>query len=106
MYVKGKKRSKERWLLYIPCCSTNKETCFVLLTFWVSVSIGNRGDDCNSRNQTRFPDLGELDHSAAAFHHDDAFDSSPSMLSFYIYININMGFPPFFLTTLWDFKPL
>ncbi|MBA0772987.1 hypothetical protein Gotri_008293 [Gossypium trilobum] len=57
-----------------------KETCFVLLTFWVSVSIGNRGDDCNSRNQTRFPDLGELDHPAAAFHHDDAFDLSPSSI--------------------------
>ncbi|KAB2053298.1 hypothetical protein E1A91_A12G182500v1 [Gossypium mustelinum] len=39
-----------------------------------------RGDDCNSRNQTRFPDLGELDHSAAAFHHDDAFDLSPSSI--------------------------
>ncbi|TYI51694.1 hypothetical protein E1A91_D12G193800v1 [Gossypium mustelinum] len=39
-----------------------------------------RGDDCNSRNQTRFPDLGELDHPAAAFHHDDAFDLSPSSI--------------------------
>ncbi|KAG8475687.1 hypothetical protein CXB51_032426 [Gossypium anomalum] len=38
-----------------------------------------RGDDCNSRNQTRFPDLGELDHPAA-FHHDDAFDLSPSSI--------------------------
>ncbi|XWS34014.1 hypothetical protein CRYUN_Cryun21dG0003000 [Craigia yunnanensis] len=37
-----------------------------------------RGDDCNRRHQTRFSDLGELDHPAAAFHHDDAVDLSPS----------------------------
>ncbi|OMP06789.1 hypothetical protein COLO4_07887 [Corchorus olitorius] len=39
-----------------------------------------RGDDCNSRNQARFSDLGELDHPAAAFHHDDAVDLSPSSI--------------------------
>ncbi|XVE85959.1 hypothetical protein DITRI_Ditri17bG0133800 [Diplodiscus trichospermus] len=39
-----------------------------------------RGDDCNSRQQTRFSDLGELDHAAAAFHHDDAVDLSPSSI--------------------------
>ncbi|KAK8657616.1 hypothetical protein V6N13_035846 [Hibiscus sabdariffa] len=54
-----------------------KETFFVVLTVLVSVSIKNRGDDCTSRHQTRFPDLGELDHPAVAFHHDDAVDLSP-----------------------------
>ncbi|KAE8657455.1 Transcription factor PERIANTHIA [Hibiscus syriacus] len=39
-----------------------------------------RGDDCNSRHQARFPDLGELDHPAVAFHHDDAVDLSPSSI--------------------------
>ncbi|XP_022725632.1 transcription factor TGA2.3-like [Durio zibethinus] len=39
-----------------------------------------RGDDCNSRHQTRFSDLGELDHRAAAFHHDDAVDLSSSSI--------------------------
>ncbi|KAL4347539.1 hypothetical protein GQ457_17G016280 [Hibiscus cannabinus] len=43
-------------------------------------SIFLRGDDCNSRHQTRFPDLGELDHPAVAFHHDDAVDLSPSSI--------------------------
>ncbi|PON87068.1 Basic-leucine zipper transcription factor [Trema orientale] len=38
-----------------------------------------RGDEC-SRNQTRFSDLGELEHSAAAFTHDDAVDLSPSSI--------------------------
>ncbi|GKU90374.1 hypothetical protein SLEP1_g4374 [Rubroshorea leprosula] len=39
-----------------------------------------RGDDC-SRNQTHFLDFGELDqHPAAAFHHDDAVDLSPSSI--------------------------
>ncbi|KAE8724635.1 Transcription factor PERIANTHIA [Hibiscus syriacus] len=37
-----------------------------------------RGDDCNSCHQTRLPDLGELDHPAVAFHHDDAVDLSSS----------------------------
>ncbi|XP_021910390.1 transcription factor TGA2.3 isoform X2 [Carica papaya] len=36
--------------------------------------------DDGSRNQTRFADLGELDHSATAFHQDDAVDLSPSSL--------------------------
>ncbi|KAK8659233.1 hypothetical protein V6N13_029442 [Hibiscus sabdariffa] len=43
-------------------------------------SIFLRGDDCNSRHQTRFPDLGELDHPAVAFHHDDAVDLSPILM--------------------------
>ncbi|RVW45510.1 Transcription factor HBP-1b(c1) [Vitis vinifera] len=37
-----------------------------------------RGDE-SSRNQTRFPDLGELEQSAA-FHHDDAVDLSSSAM--------------------------
>ncbi|XWS64332.1 hypothetical protein CRYUN_Cryun06bG0177400 [Craigia yunnanensis] len=37
-------------------------------------------DECNSRQQTRFSDLGELDHPAAAFHHDDTVDLSPSSI--------------------------
>ncbi|XP_022733601.1 transcription factor TGA2.2-like isoform X2 [Durio zibethinus] len=37
-------------------------------------------DDCNSRHQTRFSDLGELDHPAAAFHRDYAVDLSPSSI--------------------------
>ncbi|KAK8715085.1 hypothetical protein V6N13_042427 [Hibiscus sabdariffa] len=36
-----------------------------------------RGDDCTSRHQTRFPDLGELDHPTVAFQPDDAVDLSP-----------------------------
>ncbi|EOY02112.1 BZIP transcription factor family protein isoform 1 [Theobroma cacao] len=39
-----------------------------------------RGEDCNSRHQTRFSDLGELDHPASAFQHDDAVDLSPSSI--------------------------
>ncbi|XP_021299702.1 transcription factor TGA2.3 isoform X2 [Herrania umbratica] len=39
-----------------------------------------RGEDCNSRHQTRFSDLGELDHPAPAFQHDDAVDLSPSSI--------------------------
>ncbi|GAV59176.1 bZIP_1 domain-containing protein/DOG1 domain-containing protein [Cephalotus follicularis] len=41
-----------------------------------------RGDD-NTRNQTRFVDLGELDQPtvAATFHHDDAVDLSPTSMS-------------------------
>lgn len=35
-----------------------------------------RGDD----NQTRFADLGELEHSATVFPHDDAVDLSPSSM--------------------------
>ncbi|KAL4383413.1 hypothetical protein GQ457_15G005230 [Hibiscus cannabinus] len=60
--------------------SRKKETFFVVLTVLVSVSVKNRGDDCTSRHQTRFPDLGELDHPAVAFHHDDAVDLSPSSI--------------------------
>ncbi|KAE8716071.1 Transcription factor PERIANTHIA [Hibiscus syriacus] len=56
--------------------STKKETCFVVLT----ASIENRGDDCNSRHQERFLDLGELDHPVVAFHHNDAVDLSPSSI--------------------------
>ncbi|KAL5553484.1 hypothetical protein UlMin_040885 [Ulmus minor] len=37
------------------------------------------GDECN-RNQTRFSDLGELDHSASAFPRDDAVDLIPSSI--------------------------
>ncbi|KAJ9163364.1 hypothetical protein P3X46_023041 [Hevea brasiliensis] len=45
-------------------------------------SFSLRGEDGN-RNQTRFPDLGDLDQPAAAFHHYDAVDlSSSSMFSF------------------------
>lgn len=55
----------------------------------------NRGDEC-SRNQTRFSDIGELEHSAAAaFPHDDAVDLSPSipfalLLYIYIYVYANI----------------
>ncbi|GMI99927.1 TGACG sequence-specific binding protein 8, PERIANTHIA [Hibiscus trionum] len=42
-----------------------------------------------SRHQTRFPDLGELDHPAVAFHHDDAVDLSPS--SFFSLKSSNVG---------------
>ncbi|XP_065880569.1 transcription factor TGA2.2 [Euphorbia lathyris] len=37
------------------------------------------GED-RTRNQTRFSDLGELDHPAPAFHQDDAVDLSPSSM--------------------------
>lgn len=57
----------------------------------VSVLLENRGDE-NSRNETRFSDLGELEQSAAAFTHDDAVVLSSSILSLSLiarlYINI------------------
>lgn len=46
----------------------------------VFVYCKNRGEE-NTRNQTRFSDLGELEQSAAAFPHDDAVVLSPSILS-------------------------
>jgi transcription factor TGA len=39
----------------------------------------NRGEDINSRNQTRFADLGELHQPAPVFPHDDAVDLSSSI---------------------------
>ncbi|GMY18323.1 transcription factor TGA2.2 [Fagus crenata] len=38
-----------------------------------------RGDG-SGRDQTRFTDLGELEQSAAGFHHDDAVDLSPTSI--------------------------
>ena len=43
------------------------------------IYVLNRGDG-SGRDQTHFTDLGELEQSAAAFHHDDAVDLSPSIL--------------------------
>ncbi|XP_062158513.1 transcription factor TGA2.3 isoform X1 [Alnus glutinosa] len=42
-------------------------------------SYFHRGDG-SGRDQTHFTDLGELEQSAAAFHHDDAVDLSPTSI--------------------------
>ncbi|MED6113833.1 hypothetical protein PIB30_074544 [Stylosanthes scabra] len=39
-----------------------------------------RGDNNTNRNSTRFSDLGELQHSATVFHHQDAVDLSHSSM--------------------------
>ncbi|CBI27049.3 unnamed protein product, partial [Vitis vinifera] len=47
-------------------------------SFKAAPTASDIGDE-SSRNQTRFPDLGELEQSAA-FHHDDAVDLSSSAM--------------------------
>ncbi|XP_057762387.1 transcription factor TGA2.2-like isoform X2 [Arachis stenosperma] len=39
-----------------------------------------RGDNNTNRNPTRFSDLGEIQHSAPVFHHEDAVDLSSSSM--------------------------
>jgi hypothetical protein len=57
--------------------------CFGVTKWFVkgvyNIYVLNRGDG-SGRDQTHFTDLGELEQSAAAFHHDDAVDLSPSIL--------------------------
>jgi hypothetical protein len=55
--------------------------CFVSPFLFVFMLGGkkNRGEDINSRNQTRFADLGELHQPAPVFPHDDAVDLSSSI---------------------------
>lgn len=62
----------------------------------VSVLWKNRGDD----NQTRFADLGELEHSATVFPHDDAVDLSPSIIPFpSLYVDIQFRVEDDFIFT-------
>ncbi|KAE8707375.1 Transcription factor HBP-1b(c1) [Hibiscus syriacus] len=66
-------------------------------SFKAAVTTANPdiGDNCNSCHQTRFPDLGELDHPAVAFYQDDAVDLSPSstfsLKSSNVGINLHYG---------------
>jgi transcription factor TGA len=52
-----------------------------------------RGDG-SGRDQTRFTDLGELEQSAAGFHHDDAVDLSPSILFILYYLSSIFNIKP------------
>lgn len=66
------------FLLGVDFAQKKMKSLILVPLFLCCELLKNRGDD----TQTRFADLGELDHSATVFPHDDALDLSPSILSF------------------------